>query len=98
MPALREYDIIVINSSAGKDSQAMLTNIVEQAHELNITDRLDALINIRFGSGRVHREIVLFVSILAVANLILLLWQKQKILSVISARRITTGWIIGLRK
>jgi len=35
-PDLRSYDVILINTSAGKDSQAMLDELVHQADELGI--------------------------------------------------------------
>jgi 3'-phosphoadenosine 5'-phosphosulfate sulfotransferase (PAPS reductase)/FAD synthetase len=37
---LREYDFVVINSSAGKDSQAMLDYVVQLAREQGVVDRL----------------------------------------------------------
>jgi len=37
---LRSYDIILVNSSAGKDSQAMLTHIVGLADAAGVRDRL----------------------------------------------------------
>jgi 3'-phosphoadenosine 5'-phosphosulfate sulfotransferase (PAPS reductase)/FAD synthetase len=40
---LRDYDIILINTSAGKDSQAMLDYIVEQARVEGVMDRLVAV-------------------------------------------------------
>ena len=40
---LRDYDIIMINTSAGKDSQAMLDYIVQQAKEAGVKDRLVAV-------------------------------------------------------
>ena len=40
MPDLTTYDAIVVNSSAGKDSQAMLDYLVELADGLNIRKRL----------------------------------------------------------
>ena len=40
---LRDYDIILINTSAGKDSQAMLDYIVEQAKAEGVMDRLVAV-------------------------------------------------------
>jgi len=39
-PLLRSYDIILVNSSAGKDSQAMLDLIVERARHEGILDRV----------------------------------------------------------
>ncbi len=40
MPLLTEYDVLLVNSSAGKDSQAMLTHIVKMAQEQGVQDRL----------------------------------------------------------
>lgn len=40
MPSLSEYDVLLVNSSAGKDSQAMLTHIVKMAREQGVADRL----------------------------------------------------------
>src|SRR5580658_9001304 len=40
---LRDYDIVLINTSAGKDSQAMLDYIVEQARAEDVMDRLVAV-------------------------------------------------------
>lgn len=37
---LNDYDIILVNSSAGKDSQAMLDYIVEQATAANVRERV----------------------------------------------------------
>jgi predicted phosphoadenosine phosphosulfate sulfurtransferase len=37
---LRWYDWIVVNSSAGKDSQAMLDYVVKMADALGIKDRV----------------------------------------------------------
>ncbi len=42
-PNLGSYDVIVINSSAGKDSQAMLDHVVEQADAAGVRDRLVVL-------------------------------------------------------
>lgn len=39
-PVLTDYDILLVNSSAGKDSQAALDVICTQARELNIMDRV----------------------------------------------------------
>ena len=39
-PELRDYDIILVNSSAGKDSQAMLDLLVELADESGVRERL----------------------------------------------------------
>lgn len=40
MPNLREYDVIAVSSSAGKDSQAMLDYILELAREADVIDRV----------------------------------------------------------
>jgi 3'-phosphoadenosine 5'-phosphosulfate sulfotransferase (PAPS reductase)/FAD synthetase len=40
---LRDYDIILINTNAGKDSQAMLDYIVERAKAVGVMDRLVAV-------------------------------------------------------
>ena len=40
---LRDYDIILINTSAGKDSQAMLDHVVALAKEAGVMDRLVAV-------------------------------------------------------
>jgi 3'-phosphoadenosine 5'-phosphosulfate sulfotransferase (PAPS reductase)/FAD synthetase len=40
---LREYDIILVNTSAGKDSQAMLDHVYELAAEQGVTERLHAV-------------------------------------------------------
>jgi 3'-phosphoadenosine 5'-phosphosulfate sulfotransferase (PAPS reductase)/FAD synthetase len=50
---LTSYDWIVVNSSAGKDSQAMLTYIAEQAAVLGITHRL---VVVHCDLGRVEWE------------------------------------------
>ena len=42
-PELGTYDVILINTSAGKDSQAMLTVMVEEARRLGLEDRLVAV-------------------------------------------------------
>jgi 3'-phosphoadenosine 5'-phosphosulfate sulfotransferase (PAPS reductase)/FAD synthetase len=42
-PDLASYDVIVVNSSAGKDSQAMLDRVVELADRLDIRRRLVVL-------------------------------------------------------
>lgn len=39
-PDLSDFDVIVVNSSAGKDSQAMLDLVVEQAREFGVLDRV----------------------------------------------------------
>lgn len=51
-PALAEFDLILINSSAGKDSQAMLTHLVELADEQGV-DR-DRLVVVHADLGRVE--------------------------------------------
>jgi 3'-phosphoadenosine 5'-phosphosulfate sulfotransferase (PAPS reductase)/FAD synthetase len=40
VPLLSSYDILLVNSSAGKDSQAMLTHIVKMAREQGVADRI----------------------------------------------------------
>lgn len=42
-PALDTYDIILVNTSAGKDSQAMLDHVVELAEAAGVQDRLVAV-------------------------------------------------------
>jgi 3'-phosphoadenosine 5'-phosphosulfate sulfotransferase (PAPS reductase)/FAD synthetase len=39
-PDLGDYDVILVNSSAGKDSQAMLDLVVERAEAAGVRDRL----------------------------------------------------------
>lgn len=39
-PDLRDYDLIVVSTSAGKDSQAMLDYVVEQAERAGVKDRV----------------------------------------------------------
>ena len=39
-PKLRDYDWLVVNSSAGKDSQAMLDVVAQQAKNEGVLDRL----------------------------------------------------------
>jgi 3'-phosphoadenosine 5'-phosphosulfate sulfotransferase (PAPS reductase)/FAD synthetase len=39
-PDLTSYDLILVNSSAGKDSQAMLDFVVEQARKAGVLDRV----------------------------------------------------------
>jgi 3'-phosphoadenosine 5'-phosphosulfate sulfotransferase (PAPS reductase)/FAD synthetase len=43
IPDLKGYDAIVVNSSAGKDSQAMLDYVVEQADLAGVRDRITVL-------------------------------------------------------
>src|SRR4051812_5772861 len=50
---LRDYDIILVNTSAGKDSQAMMDRIVELAREAGVMDRLVA---VHADLGRVEWE------------------------------------------
>lgn len=40
VPELSDYDVIVVNSSAGKDSQAMLDYVVECADAVGVRDRI----------------------------------------------------------
>jgi hypothetical protein len=42
-PALRAYDWLVVNSPAGKDSQAMLDVVAEQARAEGVLDWLVAV-------------------------------------------------------
>lgn len=42
-PNLADFDVILINTSAGKDSQAMLDYVVELAEEAGVRDRLIAV-------------------------------------------------------
>lgn len=39
-PDIRSYDVILVNSSGGKDSQAMLDYVVELAREAGVADRI----------------------------------------------------------
>jgi 3'-phosphoadenosine 5'-phosphosulfate sulfotransferase (PAPS reductase)/FAD synthetase len=43
LPNLRSYDVILVNTSAGKDSQAMLDLVVEMATAAGVRDRLVAV-------------------------------------------------------
>ncbi len=52
-PDLTTYDVILINTSAGKDSQAMMDFVFHQAKAANITDRLIA---VHCDLGRVEWE------------------------------------------
>jgi len=52
-PNLTDYDIILVNSSAGKDSQAMLTMLAEMAEDQGVSDRL---IVVHCDLGRVEWE------------------------------------------
>lgn len=45
VPDLTAYDVIIANSSAGKDSQAMLDYVVELADAANVRDRITVLHN-----------------------------------------------------
>lgn len=40
VPSLTDYDVILVNSSAGKDSQASLDVVVEQARAAGVLDRV----------------------------------------------------------
>lgn len=40
LPDLTTFDVIIVNSSAGKDSQAMLDYVVEQARDAGVLDRV----------------------------------------------------------
>lgn len=51
--ALTSYDVILVNSSAGKDSQAMLSAVVELADELGCRDKL---VVVHADLGRVEWE------------------------------------------
>lgn len=42
-PDLKNFDVILVNSSAGKDSQAMLDVVAELASESGVTDRVTVL-------------------------------------------------------
>jgi len=42
-PDLTTYDVILVNTSAGKDSQAMMTRLVEMADAAGVRDRLVAV-------------------------------------------------------
>jgi 3'-phosphoadenosine 5'-phosphosulfate sulfotransferase (PAPS reductase)/FAD synthetase len=44
-PALRDYDVILVASSAGKDSQAMLDRVVELGRPLGVLDRITVVHN-----------------------------------------------------
>lgn len=39
-PDLRSYDVLLVNSSGGKDSQAMLDHVVRLAREAGVADRI----------------------------------------------------------
>lgn len=52
-PDLRDYDFILINTSAGKDSQAMMDYVVELADRDGVRDRLQA---VHCDFGRVEWE------------------------------------------
>lgn len=43
MPDLTEYDVILVNTSAGKDSQAMLDYVYEAARAVGVEDRVQAV-------------------------------------------------------
>jgi 3'-phosphoadenosine 5'-phosphosulfate sulfotransferase (PAPS reductase)/FAD synthetase len=43
LPNLRSYDIILVNTSAGKDSQAMMTEVVKLAEAHGVKDRVVAV-------------------------------------------------------
>lgn len=45
VPNLRDYDIIVINSSAGKDSMAMMAEVAEHARLASVMDRIVVIHN-----------------------------------------------------
>lgn len=45
MPNLADYDVILVNSSAGKDSQAMLDYVAELARAAGVSDRVTVLHN-----------------------------------------------------
>lgn len=51
---LDDYDVILVNSSAGKDSQAMLTGVVEMADAQGVS--LDKIIVVHADLGRVEWE------------------------------------------
>lgn len=53
-PELASYDVILVNSSAGKDSQAMLTHLVERADAEGISR--DRIIVVHADLGRVEWE------------------------------------------
>lgn len=42
-PALATYDLIILSTSGGKDSQAMMDTMVERASALGLHDRLRAV-------------------------------------------------------
>lgn len=52
-PSLRDYDTILVNSSAGKDSQAMLDYVVEKARAEGVLDRV---VVVHADLGRVEWE------------------------------------------
>lgn len=54
IPTLAEYDVLLVNSSAGKDSQAMLTHVVELADAQGV-DR-DRIVVVHADLGRVEWE------------------------------------------
>lgn len=54
VPDFHEYDVILVNSSAGKDSQAMLTRIVEEADKVGFPR--DKIVVVHADLGRVEWE------------------------------------------
>jgi 3'-phosphoadenosine 5'-phosphosulfate sulfotransferase (PAPS reductase)/FAD synthetase len=53
-PDLGDYDVVLVNSSAGKDSQAMLTHLVERADAESISR--DRIVVVHADLGRVEWE------------------------------------------
>jgi 3'-phosphoadenosine 5'-phosphosulfate sulfotransferase (PAPS reductase)/FAD synthetase len=52
-PDLTSYDVLLVNSSAGKDSQAMMTHVVKLAQEQGVSNRL---VVVHCDLGRVEWE------------------------------------------
>lgn len=52
IPTLADYDLVLVNSSAGKDSQAMLTYLVELAREQDVA--LEKFLVVHCDLGRVE--------------------------------------------
>jgi hypothetical protein len=50
-PAVRDYDWLVVNSSAGKDGQAMLDVVCEQARLEGVLDRV-VVVHADLGRGK----------------------------------------------
>lgn len=55
-PPLADYDLVIVNSSAGKDSQAMLTYLARLADDQGASDLLDRFVVVHADLGRVEWE------------------------------------------